>query len=123
MALHGKQIQNTTITASKIDGSGAFDFTSGTVQVATPTQAAQAATKAYVDGIASGNQVGLDFKDSVHAATTAALSANFSAGVFTATANGAISIDGVSVTSSQRVLVKDESDSKNNGIYLSLIHI
>jgi hypothetical protein len=36
---------------------------------------------------------------------------------FTATANGAISLDSVSPTSGQRVLLKNQTDQKQNGVY------
>lgn len=61
----------------------------------------------------------LDFKDSVRVATTTALPANtFGANVLTANANGALpQIDGITLTTSDRLLVKDEPNAQNNGIY------
>lgn len=62
-----------------------------------------------------------DAKASVRVATTANLSVTASgSGVgktLTATANGAISIDGVSLSLNDRVLVKDQTTSSDNGIY------
>ena len=88
--------------------------------VADPTQAQNAATKAYVDAV----KTGLNVKDSAKLATTAALAAstyaNGSSGVgatLTANANGALSIDSVAVSTSDRVLVKDQADAAQNGIY------
>jgi hypothetical protein len=53
------QIQDATILPGKINLTSTFDFTSGTVQVATPTADSHAATKAYVDGlVADGFQAG-----------------------------------------------------------------
>jgi hypothetical protein len=82
--------------------------------------ATQQSIKAYVDSVASG----LDVKDSVHLATTAALAActyaNGTSGVgatLTADANGALSIDGVAVVSGDRLLIKDQSTAAQNGIY------
>lgn len=69
-----------------------------------PVSATEAATKAYVDTIATG----LDPKASVYAATTGAI-----------TLSGAQTIDGVSVTAGQRVLVKDQSPTSGNGIYVA----
>tara|TARA_B100000131_G_scaffold322268_1_gene375626 strand:- start:756 stop:2375 length:1620 start_codon:yes stop_codon:yes gene_type:complete len=60
-------------------------------------------TKEYVDAV----KVGLDFKDSVRVASTA--NVNLSA-------PGA-SIDGVSLSSGDRVLLKDQSTATQNGIY------
>jgi len=75
--------------------------------------------KAYVDQVAQG----LDTKPSTRVATTADLSATYSNGTagvgatLTAGSNGAISIDGVSLSLNDRVLVKDQSTAAENGIY------
>ena len=71
--------------------------------------------KAYVDSVANG----LDVKASVRVATTADLSATYNNGngTLTATSNGAVSIDGVSLSANDRVLVKDQSDATENGFY------
>lgn len=86
----------------------------------TPTVDTDAVTKAYVDALENG----LDVKDSVRLATAAALPTNTynngSSGVgatLTATANGALSVDGVAVGVGERILVKDEATQANNGIY------
>ena len=78
------------------------------------------ANKAYVDQVAQG----LDTKPSCRVATTANLSATYSNGTagvgatLTASSNGAISIDGVSPTTNDRILVKDQSTAAQNGIYV-----
>lgn len=72
--------------------------------LATPTSDSDAATKAYVDGVATG----LDVKGSVRAATTANLDLS---------APGS-SIDGVTLTSGDRVLVKNQNTGSQNGIYV-----
>jgi hypothetical protein len=69
----------------------------------TPTADADAVTKSYVDAIAQG----IDAKASVVAASTANL-----------TLSGAQTIDGISVIAGDRVLVKDQTTTANNGIYL-----
>jgi len=71
--------------------------------------------KAYVDQVANG----LDVKASVRVATTANLSATYnnSNGTLTASSNGAISIDGVTLSANDRVLVKDQTDATENGFY------
>jgi hypothetical protein len=71
--------------------------------LATPTDDADAATKAYVDAARSG----LDIKQSVRVATTANI-----------TLSGTQTIDGVSVIAGDRVLVKDQSTGNQNGIYV-----
>ena len=72
--------------------------------------------KTYVDSVANG----LDVKKSVRVATTANLSATYnnSNGTLTATANGAIAVDGVTLSTTDRVLVKDQTDPVENGFYL-----
>jgi hypothetical protein len=68
-----------------------------------PTAAQDAATKNYVDGIASG----IDAKPSVKAASTANL-----------TLSGTQTVDGVALVANDRVLVKDQTTTANNGIYV-----
>ena len=87
--------------------------------IGTPSQATDATTKAYVDSVKQA----LDIKDSVRVATTAALTATYNNGTsgvgatLTADANGAVSIDSTSLSSGDRVLVKNQSDASENGIY------
>ena len=71
--------------------------------------------KTYVDQVANG----LDVKASVRVATTANLAANYnnSAGTLTASSNGAIAIDGVTLVLNNRVLVKDQTTATQNGFY------
>lgn len=104
-----------TITTSAGIDMGGFQITN----LGTPTVAANAATKAYVDAVASG----LDWKQSVRLATAAALPANTAAGsgvgkTLTADANGALTVDGVAVATGNRILVKDEATGADNGIYV-----
>lgn len=91
--------------------------------LAEPQQAQDAATKFYVDSVAQG----LDIKTAVGLATTTALPVytynNGVSGVgatLTATANGALSIDSTSVTTDERVLIKNEinGNAPYNGIYV-----
>ena len=71
--------------------------------------------KSYVDSVANG----LDVKASVRVATTANLVATYhnGNGTLTANANGAIAIDGVTLTTNNRVLVKDQTTAAQNGFY------
>ncbi len=88
--------------------------------LATPTQATDAATKGYVDGVAEG----LHIHASVKAATTANLVATYSNGTSgvgaTLTNNdtqAALVIDGVTLSATDRVLVKNQTSGAENGIY------
>jgi hypothetical protein len=93
------------------------------VNLATPTDAFDAATKAYVDAKAEG----LSVKPAVMAATTANLASTYNNGTLgvgatlTSTSNGAFPlIDGVqlSTLSGQRgLLVKNQTDAAQNGRY------
>ncbi len=74
--------------------------------LADPTADADAANKGYVDGVAQG----LDVKDSVVATTTA------NGTLASAFANGS-TIDGVSLSTNDRILIKDQSTQTENGIY------
>ena len=71
--------------------------------------------KSYVDAVANG----LDVKASVKVATTANLAATYNNGngTLTASSNGAISVDGVTLSVNDRVLVKDQSTQTQNGFY------
>lgn len=68
-----------------------------------PSADLHAATKAYVDNIVSG----INFHQPVRVATTANI-----------TLSGTQTIDGVSLSVDDRVLVKDQTDQKTNGIYV-----
>ena len=78
------------------------------------------ANKAYVDQVAQG----LDTKPSCRLATTADLSATYNNGTLgvgatlTASSNGALSIDSVTPSVADRILVKDQTDASENGIYV-----
>ncbi len=74
------------------------------INLATPTNATDAANKDYVDSVSQG----LDPKNSVHVATTTNLNLSSPGGT----------IDGVTMVSGDRVLVKDQSTASQNGIYV-----
>ena len=74
--------------------------------LADPTADNDAANKAYVDGVAQG----LDVKDSCKVATTQAqtLASDFTNGD---------TIDGITLVTNDRILIKDQSTASENGIY------
>ena len=95
----------------KTDGTRAFtgSVSLGGFQITSlgdPTLSTDAATKAYVDGLLQG----FDWKQSVRAATTApgTLSSAF--------ANGQV-VDGVTLATGDRVLIKNQTNGAENGIY------
>jgi hypothetical protein len=79
----------------------------GRFQAVDPSADADVATKAYVDATTSG----LDVKSSVRAATTTAgtLASNFENGD---------DIDGVTLSTGDRILIKNQSSAAENGIYV-----
>jgi hypothetical protein len=118
-----KPVSNATQTA--LDGK--LNLSGGTLTGAltlpgAPTTDLQAATKAYVDNLATGIVV----KDPVKVATTTNLVAMYSNGTaglgatLTGTGNQIVpigSIDGYAVALNDRILVRDQGDAIENGIY------
>jgi len=70
--------------------------------LAAPSSNSDAATKAYVDSVAQG----LNTKTAVRVATTANI-----------TLSGTQTIDGVALSAGDRVLVKDQTNNTQNGVY------
>jgi len=93
--------------------------------LADPTGAQDAVTKAYVDAV----KTGLDVKNSVLIATDAELDATYSNGVLTANSNGTINSatgvtgqvdagsNAIALAQGDRILVKDQTTGADNGIY------
>lgn len=77
------------------------------INVATPTAGTDAANKAYVDSTAQG----LDVKASVHAATT-------TAGTLATSFENGDTVDGHTLATGDRILIKNQADPKENGIYV-----
>lgn len=110
---HIQFINHLTADALGLNGG---TMTGALILNADPSVALGAATKQYVDDSVQG----LDAKASVVTATSVALVDAYTATAqtLTADANGAFpSINGVTLTINQRLLVKNEVASQNNGIY------
>jgi hypothetical protein len=85
-----------------------------------PTSDLHAATKQYVDGLAAG----INFHQPVVAATTGNLAGTYNNGTngvgatLTRASNGAIgTIDGATVSVGSRILLRAQTDKKENGVY------
>lgn len=93
--------------------------------VTDPTSAQDAATKNYVDTVASSLQP----IQAVYAASTANIAGVYSNGTlgvgatFTPTATGALSIDGVSPPANSRVLLKNETSATFSGPYANGVYV
>lgn len=75
--------------------------------LATPTASGDAATKAYVDD----NIAGLSWKDEVRVATTAN-------GTLATAYEDGDTVDGVTLATGDRILLKDQTTGADNGIYV-----
>ena len=119
ISLNGNTIESTDSNGDLVldaNGTGNIDVNSNKIiNLATPTADNDAANKAYVDGVVNG----LDVKESCQLATTGNLSATYDngAGTLTAGSNGALSVDGVTPSVNDRILVKDQTTQTQNGIY------
>jgi hypothetical protein len=97
-----------------------------TVSVPTPTDDLHAATKAYVDALAAG----INSKQEVKFATSVNLNATYAAGTsdssggtgvgatLTSNISGAFLPDDLPVSINDRILVRAQTDKKQNGIYV-----
>ena len=82
--------------------------------VADPTSAQDAAAKAYIESVIDT----LNQKKSVKAATTENIVATYSGtDTLTVTSTGVFVVDGVTPNVNERVLVKDQTNGYENGIY------
>ena len=96
---------NSVITAAKMDLSGVYDYSSGTLRSGTPSGASDVATKNYVDSAVSSD---IYWKEPCRVASTANINL----------ASAPSAIDGVSLSANDRVLCKDQSTASQNGVYV-----
>jgi len=95
---------NAVVTAAKIDLTGSFDFSSGTLRAGTPSAGTDVANKNYVDSIQSG----IHWKESVIVASVANVDLS----------SAPAAIDGVTLASDDRVLIKSQTTASANGLYI-----
>ena len=98
-------IANNIITADKMDLSGTFNFSSGTLRAGTPSNAQDVANKSYVDGIVGG---GVYWKEPARAASTSNIDLSNP---------GTDTFDSITLSSGDRILIKSQSSSAENGVY------
>lgn len=101
-AATGNEVATKSYADAKLSKSGGT-MTGDLTLAGSPSADLHAVTKAYVDNIASG----INFHQAVRVATTANI-----------TLSGTQTIDEVSLSVGDRVLVKDQTDQKQNGIYV-----
>lgn len=101
--INGATDANTASKIVKRDASGNFSVNLITAS-GTPSSAGHLTTKSYVDAVVNG----LDVKASVRVATTE-----------NSDLSGLDTIDGVTVTSGDRILVKNQTTASENGVYLA----
>jgi len=97
-----------SISSAKLDLTGTFNFGSGVLRAASPSGDSDVAIKSYVDAVAGG---GVYWKEPVRVATTANVD-------LTQDLQNGDQIDGVTLATGDRVLVKDQSSQSANGIYI-----
>ena len=119
ITINGNDITSTNTDGNIVlipNGTGTVDVASSLItSVTTPVSATDAATKGYVDSVANG----LDVKASVRYATTADVAGTYNngAGTITAGSNGTFSIDSQVPSAGDRILLKNQSTTTQNGIY------
>ena len=110
--VNGNEISSTNTNGNislNPNGSGVIDVNNSRISnITDPTQAQDAATKAYVDAVKQS----LDIKDSVRVATTANIT-------IATDLNVGDTIDGITLADGDRVLVKDQTTGSENGIYVA----
>lgn len=98
-------LADSVVTAAKIDLSGSFDFSSGTLRASTPSSSTDVTNKSYVDGLVGA---GVFWKEPAAVATVTNINLSNP---------GTDTFDGFQITSGARVLVRAQSTQSQNGLY------
>ena len=123
--INGNEISSTNggnISLSP-SGSGSVNVNSAKItSLGTPTAGTDAATKAYVDTIAAA---GIHYHEPVRVEATSNLKSSYNNGtngvgatLTNTDTQAALSIDGVTLSNGDRVLVYNQTDAAENGIYV-----
>ena len=123
--INGNEIKSTNTNGNisiSPDGTGVIDVNSAKITaLGTPTEGTDAATKAYVDTIAAA---GIHYHDPVRVESPSNLNATYDNGtsgvgatLTNAGTQAAITIDGVTLSLTDRVLVYQQTNAAHNGIY------
>ena len=104
-AVDTSQIANDSIDANKLDLSDNYIFT-GQLRAQTPSNDADVVIKSYLDGIVGS---GIFWKEPAVAAST---------GNVNLSNPGVSAFDNKSVTSGSRILIKSQSSTSENGVYI-----
>lgn len=113
-AVTAAKVASDAIGSSEIDLSiaptwtGEHSFEGGLTGLPTPSSASDAATKEYADALKSG----LDYKDPVEAATDGT-------NIDLTSTTDPNPIDGYTLADGDRVLLKDQTDGTQNGLYVA----
>ena len=123
--INGNEIKSTNTNGNisiSPDGTGVIDVNSAKItSLGTPTVDTDAATKAYVDTIAAA---GIHYHDPVRVEAPSNLNATYDNGtsgvgatLTNAGTQAALSIDGVTLSLNDRVLIYNQTNAAHNGIY------
>ena len=85
--------------------------------IADPSLDSDASTKSYVDSQIANKLNGLAWKSPVKCKSTINLAGSFSGNVLTMTNNGQLNLDGQLVNLDDRVLLTNQTNQSENGIY------
>ena len=104
-AVSTAKIANSAVTAAKMNLSGTFDFSSGTLQAGTPSNSSDVTNKSYVDGLVGS---GVYWKEPARVASTANVNISNP---------GTDTFDGITLSSGDRIVLKDQTSQPENGVY------